>query len=239
MNAVIEAPPRTAPLGFTDGQLEALKWLALGAMFTDHIGRHLLGLPEQSNAFLVGRLAFPLFALVLGLNLARDGDRALRSARTAVRLAGWGMVSVLPSIWARGQPEVINVLFTLALGAGLCWAADSETSVPVRVLACIAFAAVSWWVEFGVGGSLLVAAVYLFATRRDPGLGAMALLLLFATGWLNAFFAGWPAWWATVAALPLAVAFRWLPVGMPRWPLLFYAIYPLHLALIGALKVWS
>lgn len=227
-----------APLGFTNGQLEALKWLALGAMLTDHVGRHLLGAPDGSVPFLVGRLAFPLFALVLGLNLAREGDRAARSARVALRLAAWGLVSVLPSVWARGQPEVVNVLVTLALGAGLCWAIDAKAPVPVRIAACIAFACASWWVEFGVGGAFLVAAVYVFATRPDAGTALLALVLLAATGWLNLYFAGWPAWWATVAAWPLAAVVRHLPLAMPRWSTFFYALYPAHLAAIGAVNAW-
>ncbi|TFY98198.1 TraX family protein [Ramlibacter humi] len=230
---------RTAPLGFTDGQLETLKWLALGSMVTDHIGRHLLGMPNESVPFLAGRIAFPLFALVLGLNLARQGDRPARSSRTALRLAAWGLVAVLPSIWARGDPQVVNVLVTLALGAGLCWAVDSPAAVPLRMLACIAMAIASWWCEFGVGGAFLVVAVYLYATRPDPGVALVALLLLFATGLLNQRYAGGPALWATVVAWPIAAAVHELPLSMPRWQLLFYAIYPLHLAAIGALKAWG
>ena len=117
-----QARPLSAPLGFTDGQVEALKWIGLGSMFCDHIGRHLLGMPHESWAFIAGRLAFPLFALVLALNLAREGDRAERCARTTVRLAVWGAVALLPSIWARGDPLMLNVLFTLSLGAAVCWA---------------------------------------------------------------------------------------------------------------------
>lgn len=236
---MLPAHLRTAPLGFTDGQLESLKWLALGAMFTDHIGRHLLGMPYDSVPFLFGRVAFPLFALVLGLNLAREGHRAARAARTTWRLAGWALVAALPSVWARGEPEVVNVMATLALGTALCWAVESPAPALLRMLACIALAAAGWWCEFGVGGAFLVVAVYLYAIRPDPGTAIVAGLLLFATGWLNHFFGGWPAWWATVAAWPIAAAVHELPVSMPRWQLLFYVLYPLHLAVIGAIKAWG
>ena len=82
-------------------------------------------------------------------------------------------------------------------------------------------------------------AVYLFAVRPEPGLALVAVLLLFATGWLNQRLGGWPAWWATVAAAPIAAAVHGLPWSMPRRQLLFYAVYPLHLAAIGALKAWG
>jgi len=228
--------PHAAPLGFRDGQLEALKWLGLASMFTDHIGRHLLGWPEQSWAFALGRLAFPLFAFVLGANLARDGDRAARAGRTTVRLLGWGAVSILPSIWARGDPQMLNVLLTLGLGAAVCWLCESRGPTALRAVACLAIAGAANWVEFGVGGVFLVAAVYLACSQRQPGFALVALLLLIATAALNGQFGGVPAFAATAAVLPLALLVRALPVAMPRWQLFFYLLYPVHLAAIGALK---
>ena len=69
------------PLSFSDGQLEALKWIALASMFLDHFGRHLLGWGQETWVFALGRIAFPLFALVLALNLARAGrPRGARGA---------------------------------------------------------------------------------------------------------------------------------------------------------------
>jgi hypothetical protein len=231
-----QARPLSAPLGFTDGQVEALKWIGLASMFCDHIGRHLLGMPHESWAFIAGRLAFPLFALVLALNLAREGDRAERCARTTVRLAAWGAVALLPSIWARGDPMMLNVLFTLSLGAAVCWAMESHAPVALRALACLAIAAASWLVEFGTAGVFLVAAGYLWCTQRGAGLAMLVVLLVAATGWLNALFGGWASFFSTLAVLPVAWAARHLPLKVPRIQHLFYVVYPLHLAIIGALK---
>jgi hypothetical protein len=233
--ALASAPP----LGLHDGQLEALKWIGLVSMFIDHIGRHLLGHPQDGWVFALGRIAFPCFALVLGLNLARAGDRAARCARTAGRLAAWCAVAAFPSIWARGDPQVVNVFGTLALGAGLCWAVEAAAPVALRVLACVAIGTAAWWVEFGIGGVFLVAAVYLFALRPEPGLAIVAALLLLATAWLNASFGGAAAFAGSLACLPLLLLARGLPSAIPRWQLLFYAIYPVHLAVIGALKRWG
>jgi len=224
------------PFGFTDGQLETLKWLALASMFLDHFGRHLMGWPQDSWVFAGGRFAFPLFALVLGVNLAREGDRATRAGRTALRLAGWCVVSVLPSIWARGDPQMVNVLGTLSLGAALCWTLASPAPVALRLLVCAASAVAAWWMEFGIGGVFLVPAVWLLCTRPDPGTAIVAASLLFATAWLNGQFGGWPAFACTVGALAVAALVRALPVSMQRWRYLFYAGYPIHLALIGWLK---
>lgn len=228
--------PAPALLRYTDGQLEALKWLALGAMFVDHFGRHLLGYAQDTWVFGLGRIAFPLFALVLGLNLARDGDRAARAARTARRLALWCAVAIAPSVWARGDPMVVNVLATLGLGALLCWAFASAAPLWLRLALCIVAAAASDHVEFGLAGVFLVPAIYLCRTGPSGAAALLAGLLLFATAWLNGSYGGWAGWLGTLAALPVALIVRWLPVAAPRLQLGFYLVYPLHLALIGAWK---
>jgi hypothetical protein len=233
-----DTPPASAPppLGWTDGALEAMKWVALASMFVDHFGRHLMGHPQDGWVFALGRIAFPLFALVLGLNLARAGDRARRAARTATRLAVWCAIAVLPSIWARGDPWVVNVLGTLGLGALVCWALESDAPLALRLAVCVAIAAAASFVEFGVAGVFLAPAVYLAASRRDPGLAVLAAVLLGAVAWLNASFGGMAALAGTLAGVGLALAVRRSPLRVPRAQWFFYVTYPLHLALIGAMK---
>lgn len=228
-------PPR-GPLGFQDGQLEALKWIALASMFLDHFGRHLLGWGQDTWVFALGRIAFPLFAVVLALNLARDGDRARRSARTAVRLGLWCVVAVVPSVWARGEPQTVNVLGTLALGAALCWAIASPAHWAARGLAIVAVTAASWWVEFGLAGVFLVGAMFLWCTQRQIEAALLAALPLLLTALQNASFGGVPALLGTLAGVPIALLVRQMPMRMPRLKLAFYLVYPVHLALIGALK---
>lgn len=232
----IAPSPAQELLRFSDGQLEALKWVALGSMFVDHFGRHLLGYAQDTWVFGLGRIAFPLFALVLGLNLAREGDRAARAARTARRLAFWCAVAIAPSVWARGDPMVVNVLATLGLGAALCWALASAAPLWLRLALCIAAAVASDHVEFGLAGVFLVPAIYLCRTGPVGAAALLAALLLFATAWLNGSYGGWFGWLGTLAAVPIAGMMRWLPVSAPRLQLGFYLVYPLHLALIGAWK---
>lgn len=220
---------------FTDGQLEALKWIALASMFVDHFGRHLLGWPQQSWVFAAGRIAFPLFALVLALNLARPGDRSARAARTFARLAIACAVSVLPSIWARGEPGLVNVFGTLALGTAVCWLIATPGHVAWRAALCLLIAGVSRYVEFDLPGVFLIPAIYLWRTE-GPREGAFAAVLFAAVGILNGSFGGAGGFAGTLLALPLAIAVAHLPVTAPRLRWLFYAVYPLHLGLIGALK---
>ncbi|HSW16069.1 MAG TPA: TraX family protein [Ramlibacter sp.] len=234
------APTNSAPLaGFTDGQLEALKWIALASMFLDHVGRLVLGYGQHTWVFALGRIAFPLFALVLALNLAREGDRAGRALRTARRLALWCAIAIVPSVLARGEPYLLNVLGTLALGAMLCWVFTADVRPNLRA-GVFAFAAVGcWFVEFEVGGVFLVPAIFLWRTRGLREAGALAAVLLLLVGWLNGYFGGWPAFAGTMSAAAIALLVRQWPVRMPRLKAAFYVIYPLHLALIAAWKTWS
>jgi hypothetical protein len=229
-------PQASNPTGFSDGQLEALKWIALASMFLDHFGRHLLGYGQDTWVFALGRIAFPLFALVFALNLAREGDRAARAARTAKRLAIWCAVAVLPSVWARGEPTLVNVLGTLGLGAALCWTIASSARLGWRLAASLAIAVASRWVEFGLPGVFLVPAIYLWCTQRQPEQALLALVLFSLTVWLNTSFGGWPALLGTLSVVPIAWGVRRLLVSPPRLQFAFYLVYPLHLLLIGALS---
>lgn len=227
---------KAPPWGFTDGQLEGVKWVAMGFMFLDHFGRLLLGHGLDSWVFAASRVTFPLFAITLALNLAREGDRAGRSLRTALRLGLWCAVSIVPSVWARGEPWLINVLGTLALGAALCWAFASQGPAMPRIALVIAGAVAARFVEFDVPGVLLIPAVFLWASERRADAGVAALAALGVTTTLNAQFGGWPAAAGTLACLPVLAAARALPLQVPRLKLAFYLVYPVHLAIIGALK---
>jgi hypothetical protein len=229
---------RTAglPFGFSDGQLEALKWLALASMFTDHIGRLLLGYSTQSWVFAAGRLAFPLFAAVLALNLARAGDRPARAARTALRLFAWGAVAYVPAVWARGDPLMFNVMGTLGLGAACCWALAADGRLWQRVLVLAGAGLAALHVEFGLPGVLLVAGVFLAATRPGVGTALVAAMLLAMVGWHNANFGGAAALLGTLASAVALLVARAFTLRVMRLKWVFYAVYPVHLAVIGALK---
>jgi hypothetical protein len=233
---------KTGPLlavgcfGFTNGQLEALKWIALVSMFLDHFGRHLLGYSNDTWVFAAGRIAFPLFALVLAVNLAREHGRAARAARTTRRLALWCALSVVPSILARGEPMLVNVFGTLALGAATCWSIAMNASLVPRVALCAAAAVASPHVEFGLAGVFLIPAIYLWCTDRQREAALLAVILLLLTGLLNASLGGLPAMLGTLVSVPIAAIARRLPISAPRLQLAFYLVYPLHLSLIAAVK---
>jgi hypothetical protein len=151
-----------AALRWSDGQLEALKWIGLVAMFVDHFGRYLFGLGTDSWAFASGRFAFPLFAFVLAMNLAREGGVLARTERTARRLAFWCVVSILPAYLARDALIPINVFGTLALGATLCALIEARPGAIVAAITFFVAVLLALLVEFGAAGMLLLVTVYVW-----------------------------------------------------------------------------
>lgn len=75
-------------LVWSPGQRDIIKTVALVLMVLDHANRilHL----DQSWMFLVGRGAFPLFALVWGLNLSRHTHIRQEAIN---RLWGWAVIA--------------------------------------------------------------------------------------------------------------------------------------------------
>ncbi len=95
----------------TSGGRELIKWIAVLAMTGDHVVKvfELGYVPVVSEA---GRVAFPLFAMVLAYNLAQP---AADTAKVMRRLLAWG-AAAMPAYWlAFGVIFPLNVLCAFAL----------------------------------------------------------------------------------------------------------------------------
>lgn len=210
---------------FHGGTLTALKWLAVVLMVADHVDWLLYGSALGIHDS-VGRLVFPIFGFVSAYNAARpsaltDGThgRMLRrmllvgvlSLPVYVPLAGW---------------YPLNIMFTLALGVWLINAVGRGDRVGVSIAALVGL----------VAGALV-----------DYQWFGLAYMLAV---W-GAYARGWSPWWILAAAVALwpvngnlvavaALLLLWLASGlrleMPRHQLAFYAVYPLHLAVLAMIK---
>lgn len=212
------------------GALEALKWLAVLSMLIDHVGALMLEQHKFSASYQVGRLAYPLFAMVLACRLAMQvqckGALGLGPAR---RLLAWALLSAVPFALATGRVWPPDIFFTLALGAALCWLSDADypwlARFGLHMLAVVA----SLGCDYFTPGVYLVPVMY--RMQRRPSLGLALGLLVCAVGlsFLNASS-------VTLLAFALLMLAHGLRLRWPRMPgLTFYALYPLHLT---ALATW-
>jgi uncharacterized membrane protein (UPF0136 family) len=183
----------------------------------------------------VGRVVFPLFAFVFGINLARVLDDPTNGAdrlrRMLLRLIVAGVVAQGAYVLLRGYFWPLNVLFTFALSAlvAACFAGEATPSrklTGVVLLVAGGLAVEYWWV--GVG--LTLAALH-FARRRTLPSSYIFCTFLVLLSTLNVRLAPMAA-----AAVIWALAnVRW---SLPRHPGALHVFYAGHLWLlvgIGAL----
>jgi len=229
--------PSAAHKTFLDpGSLEAAKWIGLIAMTLDHYGK--IVQPDLfAETHAIGRLAFPLFAGIIGLRLANAPTLAMRYLR---RLVTWAFIAQ-PVFVLAGRPwRDGNILFTLALGVVVWLAMDALLSGRNRRRAwwLVAVGPLAFFCEFGPVGVLMPAAMAM-ASRRDLRTGLLAFGPL---GVASNIVLESPALtpvdcWALLAT-PVALASPNLSRFVPRLPtFFFYAYYPAHLLALHCLDL--
>ena len=220
----------------TSSARELLKWIAVLLMTGDHAAKVFAGgyVPVISE---LGRIAFPVFAIVMAYNLAQPNAHYAKSMR---RLGGWGLVAQPAHALAFGFLLPLNVLCTFALAAACCWSAQNR-----RWWLLLAVAGpLPWFVDYQWSGVLLVLAWWWFFKSPAIVRGNGTLWVVVGRFWL-AVAAFVPLCmvngnvWA-LAALPflfwLGAPLRQLP-AVPRARSAFYGYYVLHLAVLAAVAL--
>lgn len=215
-------------LHLDDGALELLKWLALVFMAGDHINKYLFN-ETLPYLFELGRLAAPLFALVLAYNLARpDAMKHRVYARVMKRLAIVGVLAT-PAFLALGGLlggwYPLNIMFMLFTATAAMYFIERERRSSAFFVVLVGGAFVEFWWP-AVGFTLAV-----WSYVKAPNLRALLLgTLCCAALWIiNRNL------WA-LAALPVGVAAGMVTLSVPRARWAFYAFYPAHLSVLWAVR---
>ncbi|AYZ72500.1 TPA: conjugal transfer protein [Stenotrophomonas maltophilia] len=201
--------------GLSSGARELLKWIALLAMTGDHVAKVVFGgyVPVVSE---LGRIAFPLFALVMACNLAQPGADLRKSMR---RLALWGVIAQPLHALAFGSWLPLNILLTFAFAAVAVHALANNR--PVQLL--LAAGVLPMFVDYQWAGVGCVLLAWIAFRHR-----AWWLLLvgLAAVCWAN--HNGW-----ALLAVPVVLLATRVPWQLPRWRWMFYGYYVGHLAVLA------
>ena len=206
------------------GALEVLKLAALVAMVADHANKYALdrAYPMMEH---IGRLAFPLFALVVAANLRWN---TADPQRYFMRLAMWGIASQAIFTWATGRTD-LNILLTLGIGVQLVLAVEAlrQQSSVVGVLWLMVVIVATLPCDYRLTGPLLVVLFHGWFARPGP---YTALLAILGVAALNTSLLFAPA---ALASLIVAAVVAWWRPRLPRltryW---FYPFYPTHFAVI-------
>jgi TraX protein len=220
--------PALPPLVLPNGTLELLKWLAVVLMTIDHTNKYVLGF-DYPWMFHVGRLAMPIFTVVLAYNLARPGafEKGIYK-RTFVRLLLFGVLST-PTFIALGATYddsiwPMNIMFLFASIVACVWLIElggiGAKAVLALIFVVMGFFAEYFW--FGLGFGIAV----WYYTKRPTWTAAIFAVLCCAT--LNLFN---NLYWSLLA-IPLVFLAPRINLRVPRLRLAFYAYYPLHLAVL-------
>ena len=222
-----------------------LKLIAACTMFIDHMGYTLF--PGVMWLRCIGRVAFPIFCFLIAEGCVHTHDRK----KYALRLLVFALLSEIPFNLMTGRavwnPYDQNVLWTLLLGAAVCWLIDGalkRRTAPAFVLTGAAMVAAFWLLEvfctdYGGWGMLLVAMFY--GVRRAP-YGQAAKMAAQAVG-LAFFCIGVMGGvtielWALTALVPI-----WLYNGQRGFSHKavqygFYAFYPLHILILSLIALY-
>ena len=222
-----------------------LKLIAACTMFIDHMGDTLF--PGVMWLRCIGRVAFPIFCFLIAEGCVHTHDRK----KYALRLLVFAVLSEIPFNLMTGRavwnPYDQNVLWTLLLGAAVCWIMDGvlkRRTAPAFVLTGAAMVAAFWLLEvfctdYGGWGMLLVAMFY--GVRRAP-YGQAAKMAAQAVG-LAFFCIGVMGGvtielWALTALVPI-----WLYNGQRGFSHKavqygFYAFYPVHILILSLIALY-
>ena len=224
----------------TNLDTDFLKLIAIVSMLIDHIGS--VFFPEVRVLRWIGRLAFPIFCycMTVGLLYTHDIKKYL------FRLGIFALISQPCYIFAFhpydfwSQFTNWNIFFTLFL----CLLAMDGWKERKGWLFELNFFVISWWsFDYSCNGIFLMLVFYL--CRNNPVVGAMFYLLftvlpaLFARpgDFRNLTLGGLTFDWTFAMAFAALFIFPCTHTNLkvPRW--LFYAFYPIHLLIIGLVRL--
>ncbi len=210
----------------------ALKVVAVISMVVDHCACYLLeeGTVLYDAMRCVGRIAFPVFALLLAEGFRHSRNRM----KYFLMLLVFAVVSEVPWHLLNGADGTRNVMFTLALGAAaLAWVDRLRERRVLCGCSVLLTALLAAWLEvdFGWRGVLMAVLFYLLGNSgKQPDSSCRMLQIMFA-------FPLMMHYGIMGAALASTVLFLYdgrrgfIRGSVSKYA--FYAFYPAHLLVIA------
>lgn len=229
-NSVSEKPRLAFPkIIISNGTLEGLKWLALLLMTLDHINKYLFN-GTLSYLYEAGRLAMPIFVVVLAYNLARPGQLEKKVyQRTMMRLAVWGAIASVPyialgTVFTNWLP--LNILFTLLALTSTAYFIERGNLVAAWGIFLVSGALVEYWWPCLIFGL----ATWSYFKRPDFFSASIAIIACASLDFINGNS------WAMIVFIIVFSATH-IDLKMPRIKWFFYIYYPLHLCILWLIRI--
>ncbi len=215
---------------FSDGAMEALKWLALIAMTSDHVNKVLFdaSVPVMS---VFGRLAMPIFGFIVAYNLARPVF-FLSGAyeRVLKRMFVFGLLATPFFALAFNKPVLyprLNIMFALMLSVYII-SAINKANPYLYLVAILSGVVLGSLVDYYWFGIVYCISAWYFC--KQPSFSTASLWM---AGAAILYFINGNFW--ALLAVPIIIGASRLEFYLPRLRGFFYWYYPIHIALLLAI----
>ncbi len=203
--------------------LFVIRLIAMLTMTIDHVGHMLL--PSQITLRLIGRTAFILFAFMsaTGMVHTKNPRKYIGRLLLLAIICELPFRLFVPNSFAISP--MLNVCFTLAFGATLCYIFKTKIHIGLKIAAFAAVMALLYYIPFdyGLNGALCIFIMYLGHRNKICQIlsGVVAVLVTIPLSSIQIY---------ALAAVPIIAMYN--GKQGKRYPWLFYLFYPLHLVVI-------
>jgi len=226
--------------------MRTIKWIGIAAMTIDHVGAFLIPPGTLNIVFrAIGRIAYPLFALMVAEGFTHTKDRTRYFLRLLLcAVVSEAVIAVL--FLATGMNLLLqaNVFLPLLFGFAALWLMTRKQRLLSLAVLPILFVAEGVHTSYGAYGVLLIVLLGLIPTTGLRAAGFVLLSLVFidwplpqALGLENGgtihVFEQWYQWFALLALGPIAL-YDGTRGRFNKW--FFYIYYPAHLARIVLIR---
>lgn len=211
-----------------------LQILAAITMLIDHIGYWIPGAPHELR--FVGRIAFPIFALLFAEGFRHTSSRKKYLTRLAVFAAIAQLVSLIFLLIGATDHFEPNVLFLFCAGFLLLSCMEKKGWWPLLCLPIIALTELLK-VEYGALGLLLIVSFYfLHKIKTMPARFFYAFAALFTFGLLEYCLYNYDMHFFYILATPIIALYNGKKgARLPRYSL--YIFYPAHQVVLVAIRM--
>ena len=222
---------------------DILKIIAILTMTLDHIG-YILTPSFEAPLRLIGRLSFPIFVFLMVFNLCQK-DLFTKYIQRLLTFAILTSLIIGPFKYTLNNILPLNIFWTLFLGMLTIYGIhetihdfkDNKTRLILITYIIGIGALISFLTDYEFYGYLYILSMYGYLKTKNKIFGILSLIFGFLINLHISITASLISYLTTfVFLLPLSkseVVRRFLK---PWW--IFYAYYPIHLAILYAIKIY-
>lgn len=237
-----------------------LKVIACLLMLIDHLGAALF--PRITILRVIGRLSFPIFAYLIAIGYSKTNS----FSKYLNRLLIFGLISQIPFSLAFGGDINIhsfsdflgfimgtpyphlNIFFTLTIGliAIHIWNQEESKLAKIIIVVTLGMASEAFHTDYGIYGVAMMLGFYIFRDSKIKTIIAQtSVYILFSASQALLYISRYPG---------ISIELRWFNQGLSLLALIFifyyngekgknlkyffYAFYPVHLLIIGLIKMF-